>query len=60
MVELVDINTNDTDSTEYIIELLRVNTMIVTKELPKSRNMPDILSIPIYAEDYINESNNLT
>ena len=30
MVELVDVNTNDTDIIKYIINLLRVNTMVVT------------------------------
>ena len=30
--------------------------MIVTKEFLKSRNVPDIESIPFYPEDYINES----
>ena len=37
-----------------------VNTMVFTKEFLKSRNVPDIGSIPIYSEDYIDESNNLT
>ena len=60
MVELVDINTNDNDSTKYSIKLLRGKTMIVTKEFLKSRNVPDIESIPISSEEYINESNNLT
>ena len=60
MVELVDINTNDNDSTKYSTKLLRGKKMIVTKEFLKSRNMPDIESIPISSEEYINESNNLT
>ena len=60
MVELVDINNNDPDITKYIIELLRGNTMILTNDLIKSRNVPYIGSIPISSEDYINESNNLT
>ena len=47
MVELVDINTNDTDITKYRIKLLRENTIIVTKEFPKSMNVPDIRYIPI-------------
>ena len=34
--------------------------MVVPKELLKSRNMPDIGSIPISPKDYINESKNLT
>ena len=34
--------------------------MIVTKELLKSSNVPDIGSITISLEDYINELNNLT
>ena len=60
MVELVDVNTNDPDSIKYIIKFLRVNKMVVTEELLKSRNVTAIESIPIYSEDYINESNNLT
>ena len=55
MVDLVDINTNDTDSINYIIKFLRGHKMISTKEFLKSRNMPDIRYIPIYSEDYINE-----
>ena len=34
--------------------------MIVTNSFLKSSNVIDIGSIPIYSEDYINESNNLT
>ena len=34
--------------------------MIVTKELPKSRNVPVIGYIPISSDDYINVSKNLT
>ena len=34
--------------------------MTVTKELLKSRNVPDIGSIKIYSDDYINESKNIT
>ena len=34
--------------------------MLVTKDFLKSSNVPDIGSIPISSEDYINESNNLT
>ena len=47
MVDLVEVNTNDPDSIKYIINLLRVNTMIVTKEFLKSRNVPYIGSIQI-------------
>ena len=47
MVDLVDIKTNDIDIDKYSIKLLRVNTMIVTKESLKSRNFPDIGSILI-------------
>ena len=34
--------------------------MIVTKESLRSRNVLNCESTPIYSEDYINESNNLT
>ena len=34
--------------------------MVVTKEFLKSRNVPDIGSIKISSENYINESKNLT
>ena len=47
MMDLVDKKTNDIDSTKYSIKFLILITMIVTKELPKSRNVPDIVSIPI-------------
>ena len=60
MADLVDINTNDPDSTKYSIQLLRGNTMIVTKEFLKSNNVLDIGYIKMYAEDYINESKNIT
>ena len=60
MVELVDINTNDPDRIKYIIKFLIGNTMIVTKEFFKPRNVIDIGSIPIYSEYYTNESKNLT
>ena len=33
--------------------------MMVSKELLKSRNVPDIESIPISSKDYINESKNM-
>ena len=39
---MVDVNTNDPDSNKYSIEFLIGNTMIVTKELLNSRNVPDI------------------
>ena len=55
MVDLVGINTNDPDSTKYIINFLKGNTMIVTKEFFNSRNVPDIEYIPIYSEDYKNK-----
>ena len=42
MVDLVDVNTNDPDSIKYIIKFLRGDTMVVTKELLKSRNVPCI------------------
>ena len=45
MVYLVDVNTNDPDSINYTITLLRGNTMLVTQELLKSSNVPDIGSI---------------
>ena len=35
MVEMVNINTNDHDSTKYSIDLFRGNIMIVTKEFLK-------------------------
>ena len=50
MVYMVDINTNDPYSIKYIIKFLRGNTMVVTKEFLKSRNVPDIGSITIYSE----------
>ena len=60
MVELVDVNTNYPDIIKYMVKLLIVNTMVVTKEFLKSRNVSDIVPITIYSEDYINESNNIT
>ena len=56
---MVDINTNDSDSIKYRIKLLRGSTIIVTKEVLKSRNVTDILYISISPEGYINESKNL-
>ena len=35
MVEMVDVNKNYPDSIKYIINLLRGNTMLVTKEFLK-------------------------
>ena len=60
MVELVDANKKYLDSIKYINKFLIINTMVVTKELLKSRNVSDIGSIPIYSEYYMNISNNLT
>ena len=60
MVNMVDVNTNNPDSINYSIKLLRVNAMLVTKDFLKSSNATDIGSIPISSEDYIKESNNLT
>ena len=57
---LVYIKTNDHDITHCSIKLLRLNTITLTKEFLKSRNVPDIGSIPIYSKYYINESNNIT
>ena len=59
MVELVGVNKNDPDSIKYIIKFLRGKTMIFTKELLKSSNAPDIGSIPISSDYYINESENI-
>ena len=55
MVELVDMNTNNYDRTKYSIKFLRGITMTVAKEFLKSRNVPNIGTIKIYSEDYINE-----
>ena len=54
MVELLDVNKNDPDSINYIIKFLRGNRMVVTKEFLKSSNVPDIGSIIISSEEYIN------
>ena len=54
MVELAGVNKNDTNSINSTIKFLRGNKMVVTKELLKSRNVPDIESITIYSDDYIN------
>ena len=42
MVEMVYINPNDIKSKKYRIKFLSGNKKVVTKELPKSRNVPDI------------------
>ena len=47
MVDLVDVNTNYQDRIKYIIKLLRVDKKIFTKELLKSSNVSDIVSITI-------------
>ena len=60
MVELVDINTKNPDRTIYSIKFLRVNTMIVIKELLNPRNVSDIGSIPIYSNYFISKSKNTT
>ena len=60
MVDLVDINTNDSDIIKYSIKLLRGNTTIVTKEYLKSINLSDIGSFSNSSEEYIHESKNLT
>ena len=57
---MVDVNKNYPDTIKYIFKFLMVNTMVVTKEFLKSRNVSDIVEITIYSEDYINESNNIT
>ena len=55
MVELVDIHTNDNDIIKYRIKFLIGNKIILTEESLKSWNLPDIGSIPISSEYYINE-----
>ena len=47
MLDLVDINTNDTNSTKYSIKLLPINTKVVTKESLKPINVPEITLISI-------------
>ena len=56
----MDIKTNDPKSTEYRIKLFNLNIKVITKEFLKSRNVPEIASITISSEDYINESKNIT
>ena len=53
MLELADVNMNDTDRIKYIVQFMRGNTMVVTKQFLKSRNVPDIVSITNYPEEYI-------
>ena len=60
MVDLVDINANDTKSTKYSIKFLIRNTKLFTKEFLRLRNVTGIASIKIPSKDYINESKNLT
>ena len=57
---MVDVNTNNPDSIKYIKILFKGNKMVVTKELLKSRNVPDIGPISISLEEYIIKSKNLT
>ena len=54
MVVMLDINTNDPDNKRYSIKLLIGNMIIVTKGFLKSGDVPDIGSITIYLQDYIN------
>ena len=42
MVDMVDKNTNDSDSINYNIMSLRENTLIVTEDFFRSRNVIDI------------------
>ena len=60
MVDLVNINTNDSDSIKYIIKILRGKTIIVSKDFFKSRDVPEFGSTQISSEDSINEPNNIT
>ena len=55
MLYLLDININNLDRTKYSIKFLIGNTMIVTKEIINSRNVPYIGYIQISSEEYINE-----
>ena len=59
MVELEDVNTNDPDYIKYSIMSLIENTIVLTQDFLGSRNVPDIVSIPISSEGNINESKNL-
>ena len=60
MIDLVDIIANYLSIKKYRIELLYENTQVVIKEFLPSINAPNISSITISSEDYINESNNIT
>ena len=60
MVDIANINRNDLDRIKYIINTLRRNSMVLTNEFLKSSNVPDIGSITISSEYYINESKNIT
>ena len=59
MLDLGDINTNDIDSPKYNINIWQ-KKIKVTKDFLKSRNVPDIRSIPIYSYDYMNKLKNRT
>ena len=58
-MEMVDVNKNDSGNIKYIIKFLRKDKMLVTNDLLKSKNVPDIGSIEISLYEYINKSNNL-
>ena len=60
MVELVNVNTNDTDKIKYIIRFLKGSIMVVTTQFLNSRNVQDIRSIQDSSDEYISESKNLT
>ena len=55
MVDMVDINNNNPGINKHIINFFIENTMVVIKEFLKSRYVPDIGSVPISSEDYINK-----
>ena len=55
MLKLVYVNINTPDKIKYIIKLLIRNTIVVTKELLKPWNVPDIRLIPISSEENINK-----
>ena len=46
------VNKNYPDSINYTINLFRVNTMVVTKDLLRSSNVPHIGSILISSENF--------
>ena len=50
MVDLVDVNNNDTEITKYRIKFFHGNTKVLTKEFLKPSNGPDISSDPIYSD----------